>query len=277
MDTAGCDAAARASGSDYPLWLRGPERLVVKVEGSAAAGLARAPPRLRRKPEEWERKPSEKTAKNGRFLDAGKPRGPPLSARKFPRRLVRLQALVADALHCAQLHRLAGQRSASVTQRIYLRGFPVRTSATQPRSTSTATDRCSRLTESTSFTPDLILTTIPVKPRSGPPRISATLPTCMYGQGMAASPLLCTRWIAAISSSSTGIGVLPTPTICITPGVISTVRRLCGFIRQNKYPGNNGTSINFVRSDQRRVLRLTGKKHSYPAFSKSRLVLFSLP
>ena len=70
---------------------------------------------------------------------------------------------------------------------------------------------------------------------------------------------------------------MPTPTICITPGVISTVRRLCGFIRQNKYPGNNGTSINFVRSDQRRVLRLTGKKHSYPAFSKSRLVLFSLP
>ena len=84
----------------------------------------------------------------------------------------------------------------------------------------------------------------------------------MYGQGIAESPLFCTCWIASISSSSTGIGVFPTPTICITPGVIRTVKRLCGFIRQNKYPGNNGTSITFVRSDQRRVLLLTGKKHS---------------
>src|ERR1700676_1327520 len=36
------------------------------------------------------------------------------------------------------------------------------------RSTSTATDRCKSVTDRTSFNPDLIFTTIPVKPERGP-------------------------------------------------------------------------------------------------------------
>src|SRR6267378_4249001 len=44
----------------------------------------------------------------------------------------------------------------------------------QWRSTSTATDRCRRVTDRTSFNPDLIFTTIPLKPDSGPSSIRAT-------------------------------------------------------------------------------------------------------
>src|SRR5260370_30192569 len=51
----------------------------------------------------------------------------------------------------------------------------------QLRSTSTATERCSRLTDSTSFNPDLILTTIPVIPRRGPSSIPTACPTSKYG------------------------------------------------------------------------------------------------
>src|SRR5712692_5390058 len=87
------------------------------------------------------------------------------------------------------------------------------TPPSQLRSTSTATERCSRLTDRTSFIPDLILTMIPVIPRRGPSSIRATWPTCRYGQGIVERPLFPTRWIAAISSSATGIGVLPIPTI----------------------------------------------------------------
>src|SRR5690348_99191 len=38
----------------------------------------------------------------------------------------------------------------------------------QPRSISTAAERCSKLTDSTTFSPDLILIRIPVRPRRGP-------------------------------------------------------------------------------------------------------------
>src|SRR5260370_34913642 len=47
----------------------------------------------------------------------------------------------------------------------------------QWRSTSTATDRCRRVTDRTSFNPDLIFTTIPLKPDRGPSSILATWPT----------------------------------------------------------------------------------------------------
>jgi hypothetical protein len=64
---------------------------------------------------------------------------------------------------------------------------------TQLRSISTATERCSRLTDSTSFNPDLILTMIPVMPRRGPSSIRATWPTCRYGQGIVEMPCFTTR------------------------------------------------------------------------------------
>src|SRR2546430_6150603 len=131
------------------------------------------------------------------------------------------------------------------------------------RSISTATERCNRLTDSTSFSPDLILRTIPDKPCSGPSSIRTTCPTSKYGQGIVGRPLLPTRWIAAISGSSTGMGVLPTPTIWITPGVINTGNRLCGFIRQKRYPGKRGRSPSFTRSDYRRLNLLPGHYHSY--------------
>src|SRR6266478_589839 len=104
----------------------------------------------------------------------------------------------------------------------------------QWRSTSTATDRCRRVTDRTSFNPDLIFTTIPLKPDRGPSSIRATWPTFKYGHGITDRPLFSAHWMAAISSSSTGTGLLPTPTIWITPGVWSTGRRLCGFILQNR-------------------------------------------
>src|SRR6266436_3568474 len=47
----------------------------------------------------------------------------------------------------------------------------------QWRSTSTATDRCRSVTDRTSFNPDLIFTTIPVKPDNGPSSIRAMWPT----------------------------------------------------------------------------------------------------
>src|SRR2546429_3145645 len=56
-------------------------------------------------------------------------------------------------------------------------GPPFGCTLSQWRSTSTATDRCRRVTDSTSFNPDLIFTTIPVKPDSGPSSIRATWPT----------------------------------------------------------------------------------------------------
>src|SRR5713226_9304828 len=67
------------------------------------------------------------------------------------------------------------------------------TRPSQLRSTSTATERCSRLTDRTSFIPDLILTMIPVMPRRGPSSILATLPTCRYGQGIVERPFFTTR------------------------------------------------------------------------------------
>src|SRR5579859_2414831 len=47
----------------------------------------------------------------------------------------------------------------------------------QSRSISTAIERCNNSTDSTSFSSDLILITIPFKPRSGPSSILAALPT----------------------------------------------------------------------------------------------------
>src|SRR6266851_1540070 len=67
------------------------------------------------------------------------------------------------------------------------------TPPSQPRSTSTATERCSKLTDRTSFIPDLILIMIPVMPRRGPSSIRATWPTCKYGQGIVERPFFTTR------------------------------------------------------------------------------------
>src|ERR1700687_2630513 len=56
-------------------------------------------------------------------------------------------------------------------------GTPFGCTLSQWRSTSTATDRCRSVTDRTSFNPDLIFTTIPVKPQRGPSSIRATWPT----------------------------------------------------------------------------------------------------
>src|ERR1700686_2512953 len=56
-------------------------------------------------------------------------------------------------------------------------GTPLGCTLSQWRSTSTATDRCRSVTDRTSFNPDLIFTTIPVKPDKGPSSIRATCPT----------------------------------------------------------------------------------------------------
>src|SRR5260370_17721893 len=104
------------------------------------------------------------------------------------------------------------------------------------QSISTATERCNKLTDRTSFSPDLILRTIPDKPCSGPSSIRTTCPTSKYGQGIVGRPLLPTRWIAAISCSSTGMGVLPTPTIGITPAATKIDSRLSALVRQHKSP-----------------------------------------
>src|SRR5438105_6831559 len=104
----------------------------------------------------------------------------------------------------------------------------------QLRSISTAIDRCSNSMDNTSFRADLILTTIPVTPRSGPSSILAVFPTRKYGHGIAERPLFSICLTAAISCSSTGIGILPIPAICMTPGVVSTGKRSFGFIRQNR-------------------------------------------
>src|SRR5437879_6993782 len=62
----------------------------------------------------------------------------------------------------------------------------------------------------------------------------------------------------------------------MTPGVVSTGNRSFGFIRQNRYPGNKGSSTSFMRSDHFLVDLLVGRKHSNPEFSNSIVACFSL-
>src|SRR5260370_10306029 len=96
----------------------------------------------------------------------------------------------ADGLDQFGLAGVAVDRSspASIAARL-VGGTPL----SQLRSTSTATERCSKLTDSTSFIPDFILTMIPVIPRRGPSSIRATWPTCRYGQGIVERPFFTTR------------------------------------------------------------------------------------
>src|SRR2546421_32777 len=54
----------------------------------------------------------------------------------------------------------------------------------QLRSISTATERCRSVTDRMSFHPDLIFTTIPVKPVRGPYSIRAAWPIFTYGHGI---------------------------------------------------------------------------------------------
>src|ERR1700731_1704560 len=56
-------------------------------------------------------------------------------------------------------------------------GTPFGCTLSQWRSTSKAPDRCRSVTDRRSFNPDLIFTTIPVKPDRGPSSIRATWPT----------------------------------------------------------------------------------------------------
>jgi len=117
--------------------------------------------------------------------------------------------------------------------------------------------------------------TMPVRPCRGPHSIRATFPTWTYGQGIVPRPLPVARWIASISSSGTAIGVLPTPTIWITPGACRTGSRSWGFILQKRYPGKSGDSTCFTRSDQRRLVFASGSRHSNPLFSRNSLAVFS--
>src|SRR5215469_6418454 len=75
-----------------------------------------------------------------------------------------------------------------------------------------------------------------------------------------ASPDSTVVFTASISSSGTGTGILPAPTMLITPGVVNTgTRRSKGSNLQNIYPGKSGSSSSLTRSDQRRRTRQSGR------------------
>src|SRR5579862_4781950 len=86
-------------------------------------------------------------------------------------------------------------------------------------------------------------------------------------------PDIMAAWIEKISTSSTAIGVLPPPTTEITPGVISTGRRLWTSKRQNTYPGKRGDSTTLKRSDHLRLVVYVGRSVSNPLpFSNAAVV-----
>jgi len=135
---------------------------------------------------------------------------------------------------------------------------------TKAESISTATDLCSRVTESTSRW--LLLTSVrmPSRPSNGPDSILTLFPAARNGHGWCGAPAATRVCSARTSDSSTGAGPLLKPTICITPGVFKIGRRSCGSNRQNRYPGNSGTSTSLIRSDHRFRNRYSGRNFSNP-------------
>src|SRR5437867_10746125 len=67
----------------------------------------------------------------------------------------------------------------------------------------------------------------------------------------------------------------PIPTIEITLGVFKIGIRAAGVNRVNTYPGKRGSSTLFIRSDHRRRLVYSGRKHSYVWYWSSEVTRFS--
>src|SRR5579859_5151720 len=78
-----------------------------------------------------------------------------------------------------------------------------------------------------------------------------------------------------ISNSSIATGVLPRPTTEMTPGVISTGRRLWTSKRQKTYPGNRGDSTTLLRSDHFRLVVYVGSSVSRPLARNSPAAVLS--
>src|SRR6266704_2452099 len=87
-------------------------------------------------------------------------------------------------------------------------------------SIATETYRDSKVTEMISWKVLFTSTTVPSSPRSGPYRTWTRCPAQIDGHGPYASPDSTTFCTATISCSGTASGVLPEPTIDITPGII---------------------------------------------------------
>jgi hypothetical protein len=146
---------------------------------------------------------------------------------------------------------------------------------TQSRSISTATDLISNVTETTIRYCLRISIRKPSRPVSGPYSSKTRCPTLRYGHPPACKPDRTIRLMAAISIESIGVGTLPTPTKWSTPGVTRSARRNRGSSRQNRYPGNNGNSTVWYRSQRRRRQRYRGKKASKPLLQAMLATSFS--
>ena len=72
-----------------------------------------------------------------------------------------------------------------------------------------------------------------------------------------------------------GVGMAPIPTIEITLGVFKIGIRAAGVNRLNTYPGKSGSSTLFIRSDHRRRLVYSGRKHSHLWYWSSEVTRFS--
>ncbi len=95
--------------------------------------------------------------------------------------------------------------------------------------------------------------------------------------GMQRAPRDNTRRTPSISSSGIGCGPLWLPMSLTTPGTLKTRTLSLWFrgIRTNKYPGNKGVSMVFLRSLQIRASLTTGKKCETPWHFSSDAAAFS--
>src|SRR6187200_1724185 len=123
----------------------------------------------------------------------------------------------------------------------------------QSLSISAATERWSKGSDRIRRRFDFTSITIPSRPARGPRSTETHWPTWTKGQGPQTSPDAMSCWMEKISRSETAVGVLPIPTIDNTPGETRMGSLCCTSNLQNVYPGNNGTSTDFILSDQRRL------------------------
>ncbi len=135
---------------------------------------------------------------------------------------------------------------------------------TQSRSISTATERCNNVSDTTRRRRFFIATRIPSSPAIDPSSTTTASPALRKGQGSMGRPDVMNLRIAWSSSSGTGSGRLPKPTMCNTPGIVSTGSRRFISKEPKTYPGNNGNSICFLRSDHRESFRYKGRNSEYP-------------
>jgi hypothetical protein len=130
----------------------------------------------------------------------------------------------------------------------------------QALSTSTATARWSRATDTIRRWRPLKSSSTPSNPQSAPYSIRTRVPISNNGQGWLFRPDATIVWIALISLSFIGIGVPHTPKTWITAGVFRIGNRSCALNRQNRYPGNSGNSEIFTRCVQRLEHLYKGRK-----------------